>query len=169
MEQRKARKAALYPGLSWTACYDDECLVHLSEKQGEGWFPRKPSKKGKQLARDMEWGTAYDAEPRSDWAPPLPTRKNRRPHKNLGKWQQCFRDNCSVHRWEKVDAGYDSRIVGSDGVLSKRDESHRKHCKNVRTRREREGGKKPLRMLKDWRRKSWSSVNNSTALPKPWS
>ena len=27
--------------MSWTACYDDECLVHLSEKSG-GWFPKEP-------------------------------------------------------------------------------------------------------------------------------
>ena len=46
-EQRKARKAAQHLGLSWTACYNDECLVHLSEKQGEGLFPRKSSKKVK--------------------------------------------------------------------------------------------------------------------------
>ena len=141
-EQRKARKAAQHPGLSWTACYDDECLVHLGDKQGEGWFPRKPSRKGKEPARDMEWETAYDAEPGSDWAPPPPAKKERRPHKDLVKWQHCFRDNCSVHRWEKVDAGYYPRIVGSDGVLSKRDETHRKRRKTVRTRHVGEGGEK---------------------------
>ena len=30
-----------HAGMSWTACYDDECLVHMSEKSG-GWFPKKP-------------------------------------------------------------------------------------------------------------------------------
>ena len=57
-EQRKARKATIHPGLSWTACYDDLCPVHLREKQGEGWFPQKPIKKEKEPARDMEWETA---------------------------------------------------------------------------------------------------------------
>ena len=141
-ERRKARKAAIHPGLSWTACYDDQCPVHLSEKQGEGWFLQKPSKKGKELARDMEWETAYDAEPGSDWAPPPPAKKERRPHKDLVKWQHCFRDNCSVHRWEKVDAGYYPRIVGKDGVLSKRDETHHKRRRTMRTRHEREEGEK---------------------------
>ena len=141
-EQRKARKAVIHPGLSWTACYDDQCPVHLSEKQGEGWFPPKPSKKGKEPARDMEWETAYDAEPGSDWAPPAPAKKERRAHKDLVKWQHCFRDNCSVHRWEKVDAGYYPRIVGKDGVLSKRDETHRKRRRTVRTGHEGEGGEK---------------------------
>lgn len=31
--------------LSWTACYDDNCLTHLSDKQGGGWFPTAPKKK----------------------------------------------------------------------------------------------------------------------------
>ena len=90
----------------------------------------------------MEWETAYDAEPGSDWASPPPAKKERRPHKDLVKWQHCFKGNCSVHRWEKVDAGYYPRIVGSDGVLSKRDETHRKCRKTVRTRHEGEEGEK---------------------------
>lgn len=27
--------------MSWTACYDDNCRVHMSEKMDSGWFPRK--------------------------------------------------------------------------------------------------------------------------------
>ena len=27
--------------MSWIDCDDDECLVHMSEKDGSGWFPRK--------------------------------------------------------------------------------------------------------------------------------
>ena len=141
-EQCKAKKAAQHPGLSWTACYDDECLVHLGEKQGEGWFPQKPSKKGKEPAKDMEWETSYDAEPGSDWAPPAPTKKERRPHKDLVKWQHCFRDNCSVHQGEKIDAGYYPRMIGEDGILSRKDEIHQKCRKTVRTRHEGEGGEK---------------------------
>lgn len=30
--------------LSWTACYNDGCPVHRSDKEGSGWFPRKPRK-----------------------------------------------------------------------------------------------------------------------------
>ena len=125
-EQRRAKKAALHPGLSWTACYDDQCSIHLDAKQRHDWFPKKLSIKGKEPAGDMEWETAYDAEPGSDWAPSTPAKKERRAHKDLVKWQHYFRDNCSVHRWEKVDTGYYPRIVGKDRVLSKRDETHRK-------------------------------------------
>ncbi|KAF1986694.1 hypothetical protein K402DRAFT_295021, partial [Aulographum hederae CBS 113979] len=28
--------------MSWTACYDNNCLVHLSDKQGSGYYPSKP-------------------------------------------------------------------------------------------------------------------------------
>lgn len=30
--------------LSWTACYDDGCLTHYSDKSGSGWWPRKTRK-----------------------------------------------------------------------------------------------------------------------------
>jgi Retrotransposon gag protein/Zinc knuckle len=31
---------------SWTTCYDDDCSIHLSEKQGRGWSPGRPGAKG---------------------------------------------------------------------------------------------------------------------------
>ena len=42
--------------MSWTACFDDGCLVHLGDKQG-AYFPRQttrrqPNRKGKKL----RWG-----------------------------------------------------------------------------------------------------------------
>ena len=27
--------------LSWTACYDDACPIHRSDKEGSGWFPKR--------------------------------------------------------------------------------------------------------------------------------
>ena len=41
-----------------------------------------------------------------------------------------------------VDVGYYPRTVGKDGVSSKRDETHRKRRRTVRTRHEGEGGEK---------------------------
>ena len=114
--------------------------MHFDAKQRHDWFPKKRSKKEKEPARDMEWETAYDAEPGSDWAPPASAKKEKRAHKDLVKWQHCFRDNCSVYRWEKVDAGYYPRIVGKDGVLSRQDETHNKRRRTVRTWHEGEGG-----------------------------
>ena len=41
--------------LSWTACYDDSCLTHKSDKEGSGWFPQKPKdKRGNKQKRDQE-------------------------------------------------------------------------------------------------------------------
>ena len=45
-----------HAAMSWTACFDDRCLVHLSDKQG-AYFPQKttrrqPNRKGKKL----RWG-----------------------------------------------------------------------------------------------------------------
>lgn len=37
--------------LNWTACYKDECLIHLSEKMGANWFPKKPRRQGKASTR----------------------------------------------------------------------------------------------------------------------
>jgi hypothetical protein len=33
--------------LSWTACYNDHCLVHRSDKDGAGWYPKKPRGRGR--------------------------------------------------------------------------------------------------------------------------
>ena len=27
--------------LSWTGCYNNDCYIHLSDKQGSGWFPKQ--------------------------------------------------------------------------------------------------------------------------------
>jgi len=50
-DQEKETKHAY---LSWTACYDDHCYTHMSEKEGSGWYPRKPSKRQKRPAYTRE-------------------------------------------------------------------------------------------------------------------
>ena len=52
-----------HAAMSWTVCYDDECFVHLHEKQG-AYFPRQktrrqPQRKGKK----RRWGEPLE-EPR---------------------------------------------------------------------------------------------------------
>jgi hypothetical protein len=32
--------------LSWTACYDDDCLIHKSSKDGAGWYPKRRRSRG---------------------------------------------------------------------------------------------------------------------------
>ena len=116
--------------------------MHLDAKQRHDWFPKKISKKAKKRAQDMEWETSYNAEPGNDWASPQPAKQERRAHKDLVKWQHCFRDNCSVHQCEKEDAGYYPWIVRKDDVLSKRDETNRKRRRTVRIRHKGDEGKK---------------------------
>ena len=33
-----------HAGKSWIACYDDKFLVHMSDREAEGWFPKLPRK-----------------------------------------------------------------------------------------------------------------------------
>jgi hypothetical protein len=35
--------------ISWTACFDDSCLTHRSDKDGAGWYPQKPRKSRSEL------------------------------------------------------------------------------------------------------------------------
>lgn len=36
--------ATEHSALSWTACYDDDCTIHLGAKDSAGWFPRRPKR-----------------------------------------------------------------------------------------------------------------------------
>jgi hypothetical protein len=33
---------------SWTACYDDGCFTHKSDKEGAGWYPKRNKDKMRQ-------------------------------------------------------------------------------------------------------------------------
>ena len=39
--QLKQEQPNNYAILSWTACYNDNCATHLSDKQGLGYYPRR--------------------------------------------------------------------------------------------------------------------------------
>ena len=48
-----------HAALSWTGCYDDNCYIYLSDKQGSGWFSKRPQ--GKQLnATGQQEGYDYN-------------------------------------------------------------------------------------------------------------
>ncbi|KIW24824.1 uncharacterized protein PV07_10514 [Cladophialophora immunda] len=44
LEEQERQQKLQHSLLSWTACYDDSCTAHYSEKMGSGWFPRRPKK-----------------------------------------------------------------------------------------------------------------------------
>ncbi|KAL7917133.1 hypothetical protein ACQKWADRAFT_67649 [Trichoderma austrokoningii] len=52
-----------HKSLSWTACYDDSCLTHRSDKEGSGYYPRRRSR-----AKTVEIDTLdLCDEGNSDW------------------------------------------------------------------------------------------------------
>jgi Retrotransposon gag protein/Zinc knuckle len=52
-----------HKNLSWTFCYDDNCYIHLSSKQGTGWFPKEP-KKPKKTQRQINQALGITTPPR---------------------------------------------------------------------------------------------------------
>src|SRR5207344_2652656 len=36
-----------HDALSWTMCYTDSCITHISSKEGANWFPQGPRKQTK--------------------------------------------------------------------------------------------------------------------------
>jgi len=87
------RREVPHASMNWTECTDDGCQIHLSEKQGSGWYPqftrrsRKPS-----VAHDHDWRQEMEANPGEDWAPQQQPRQRRarRPHGDLTSWEHCF-------------------------------------------------------------------------------
>ena len=87
-----------HAGMSWTACYDDECFVHLSEKQGR-WFPKEPTK------HTINRNRPYATQPTPPPPPPQPPKpkhgNTREMHAKKVSWDKCNRKGCKVHKEEK--------------------------------------------------------------------
>ena len=50
------RKAPLdHAALSWTACFNNFCPIHRSDKEGSGWFPQGPKNKNKKKRTPPSW------------------------------------------------------------------------------------------------------------------
>jgi len=123
---------------------NDECQIHLSEKQGSGWYPQFTRRSRKRrVAHYHDWRQEMEANPGEVWVPQQPRRgRASRAHHEITGWEHCFNDNCNEHRWEKVDAGYYPSQVGERGTLSKNDRREHKKTRAVRTRLEGEGSEK---------------------------
>jgi len=67
------RREVVHASMNWMDCTADGCQIHLSEKQGRGWYPqftrrsRNPS-----VAHDHPWREEMEANPGEDWAPQQP-------------------------------------------------------------------------------------------------
>ena len=94
-----SKKEVEQASMSWTACYDDGCFVHLSEKQGR-WFPKGPKKP------TTKKNLVYATQPSP---PPPPPSQNPRPkhgntqemHDKRVSWDMCNRTGCKTHKEEK--------------------------------------------------------------------
>jgi len=133
--------------MNWTDCTDEECQIHLGEKQGSGWYPQFTRRSRKpRVAHDHDWRHEMEANPVEDWAPQQEPRhrRARRAHGGLTSWEHCFNDNCKEHRWGKVDAGYYPRQAGEKREVLKNDRREQKKRRAVRTRLEGEGSEKTI-------------------------
>ena len=98
--QQAAKKAMDHAGLSWTACYDDGCFVHLSEKQGR-WYPKKPSQ------HKDNGNIPYETQPSPPPQPPKRKHGNKREvHAQRVNWDKYYNKRCRTHRKQKEEAGY---------------------------------------------------------------
>jgi len=70
---KKEQTLDVHGNLSWTACYDDACLIHKSEKDGAGWYPSKPKKQKHPITDDRNW------------------------HHKFTSWRECTDEKCISH------------------------------------------------------------------------
>ena len=113
-----SEKEVEHASMSWTACYDYRCFVHLSEKQGR-WFPKGPKKHT--VKKSLPYATQPSPPPPPPpQQPPKPKHGNTREmHVKRVSWNKCNRKGCKTHKEEK------------------------RMNKTMRTRLEGEGDKKP--------------------------
>lgn len=55
---------------SWTACTDDACPIHLSSKEGAGWFPQKRRSRRVQPKPPLVREDAFLSEANKENIPP---------------------------------------------------------------------------------------------------
>ena len=94
-----SKKEVEHAGMSWTACYDDGCFVHLSEKQGR-WFPKKSKKHT--IKKNLPYATPASPPSPPPHQPPKPKHGNTREmHAKRVSWDKCNKKECKAHKEEK--------------------------------------------------------------------
>ena len=68
-----SEKEVEHASMSWTACYDDRCFMHLSEKEGQ-WFPKKSKKHT--IKENLPYATQPSPPPPPPHLPPKPKHGN---------------------------------------------------------------------------------------------
>ena len=62
-DEQASKDAHEHSLLSWTGCYDDDCQVHKSEKDGSGWYPRAPKKSKRESTKKQVASIASPIDP----------------------------------------------------------------------------------------------------------
>ena len=113
---RTEEAAKQHARLSWTACYQDHCPIHYSDKLGSGWFPRQPRGRKNRGTQTSETTSAkvytIPEETPSEWE---------RRHSLLA-WTECYRDYCPIHYDEKEIAGFFPHEKGDVWVEASKDQ-----------------------------------------------
>ena len=74
--------------LSWTACYDDSCGTHRADKDGSGWYPKKP--RGKRTMAMVRRGIVNQpTEARKDKKTAIKDTERSEPAKLEAAWQKA--------------------------------------------------------------------------------
>jgi hypothetical protein len=88
----------------WLICDNDGCEKHLTDKQLEKYFPRKPCAYDSDIDDEV-----MSREPIKEWKDSIEDQRVRqadesyRGHKNIA-WQQCTNDSCSYHFYQKKNS-----------------------------------------------------------------
>lgn len=79
-EPRRLKEATIdHASLHWTACYEDTCSTHKSDKDGAGYYPKKP--RNLKMMRRVEL-------------------RDLRSHNQM-HWSDCEKEKCTPHQWER--------------------------------------------------------------------
>ena len=62
-------------GMSWTACYDDSCMGHLSDKQGSGYWPKRKQRTLRVQATQREAMESFYTSTEPEYQPTSPDRE----------------------------------------------------------------------------------------------
>ena len=91
--------------MSWTACFEDECWVHRSDKDG-AYYPQGPRQQPVAVSsgweaqvNSPEWGRKTPTGPKRQ-REPRGYQARKEGHARSG-FRHCFRDGCQVHLEEK--------------------------------------------------------------------
>jgi len=109
--------------MHWSACYDDDCDVHMGDKEGSGWWPKQPRRQQpRRQAKKVRWGE-----------PAAPEERNHKAGKLVDDLQEeMLRMAEEMGRLKKENRGLKKRVVlAEDSARKARIEARPRAYENV--------------------------------------